>query len=285
MSQQAEAWYRELYLSKVTHKYKNAGFLLKPWITAPSRMDGKTLYFPVANGGTATKTKRGDPLKPMNTGRSLVSCTAEWWEAPEEIFDIDVHKMAPSEMESATKAASDALGQAHDGIVIAAIDAGTGTYGAVIGAYNQTWDLSKALKAETALFRKNQNPKAMAVCVLPLTGFNQMMTFDAFNNSQYVGDYPLVKGVQARTWGRTHYISGYDELFPVGGAANERRFYYWLPDGIGSGDTGGIKTNVFYDGRKRCWVHDNHLEAGAKVLLTSAFQECKMDIESDVAFA
>lgn len=284
MSLQVEAWYRERYLSKVTYKYKNAGFLLKPTVTPPAEMDGKKLYFPVSMPGTATKTKRGDKVKRMNAGKELKEVTAEIWEAAEMVYKFDINKTSATEMETNTKNASDALGQAHDGIIMGAVHAGAGNYGPVVGANNAAWDLAKALTAETALRQRCQNPKEYAYCPIPLRAFQQMMTFEQFANSQYVGDYPLANGVMARTWGRTHYIQGYDEMFKSTGGTG-LSFYYWFPQAVGSGDTGGIKTDINYIPDERGWLHDNTLEAGASVLLPEAIQECKFDNASAIAFA
>lgn len=284
MSLQVSNWYRERYLSKITYKYKNGGFLLKGTVTPPAEMDGKKLYFPVSLPGVATKTKRGDKVKRMNAGKELKEVTAEWWEAAEMVYKMDINKTSATEMETNTKNASDALGQAHDSIIMDAVHAGAGNYGAVVGADNQAWDLAKALDAETRLRQRCQNPREFNYCCIPLRAFQQMMTFDQFNRADYVGDYPLAKGVMAKTWGRTHYIQGYDEMFrSVSGTGLS--FYYWFPQAIGSGDTGGIKTDINYLPDERGWLHDNLLEAGASVLLPEAIQECKFDNASAITFA
>lgn len=251
MSVPVEAWYRERYLSKVTHKYKNGGFLLKPYVMPPAEMDGKTLYFPVASGGTANETKRGDKVKRMNAGRSLVSVTSKIFEAAEMVYKFDINKTSASEMEVNSKNASDALGQKHDGVIMSAFTAGAGTYllastgaAGVIGGAAVAWDPAYALNAETELRRKADNPKEYAVCVLPVSVFSRMMTYAVFSNSQYAGSTPLADGVMARTFGRTHYVQGYDSMFKT--VANDVTFFYWFPMAIGSGDTGGISTDINY---------------------------------------
>lgn len=284
MSLQVSAWYRERYLSKVTHKYKNGGFLLKGMITPPAEMDGKKLYFPVALPGVATKTKRGDNVKLMNAGKELKEVTAERFEAAEMVYKFDINKTSATEMETNTKNASDALGQAHDSVIMGAVHSGAGSYGTVVGADNAAWDLAKALTAETLLRTKCQNPREFAFCCIPLRAFQQMMTYEQFSNSKYVGDYPLAQGVMAKTWGRTHYIQGYDEMFrSVSGTGLS--FYYWFPQAVGSGDGGGIDTDINYIPEKRGWLHDNTIEIGASVLLPEAIQECKFDNASAIAFA
>src|SRR5262249_42524274 len=142
------------------------GFLLKPTVSPPAEMDGKKLYYPISLPGKATKTKRGDDVKTMNAGKELKEVTAENYEAAEWVYKFDINKTAATEMETNTKNASDALGQAHDGVIMGKVHAGSGNYGSVIGAFNQGWDLAKALKAETALRRKCQNPKEFAFCTL-----------------------------------------------------------------------------------------------------------------------
>lgn len=291
MSLPVDAWYRERYLSKVTHKYKNGGFLLKQYVQPPAEQDGKTLYFPVASPGTATETKRGDKVKRMNAGKSLLPVTTKFYEAAEMVYKFDINKTSAVEMETNSKNAADALGQKHDSAIMAAFLAGTGTYtlassgaAGVVGGPTNTWDPAFALNAETELRRKTQNPKEMAICVLPVSVFMQMMTYAQFSNSQYVGDTPLMQGVMARTFGRTHYVQGYDELFQVTGtgAAAYANFYYWFPSSIGSGDQGGIKTDINYIPDERGWLHDNTLEIGAAVLLPEAIVECQSKINAAI---
>lgn len=288
MTISVEAWYREKYLSKVTHKYSSAGFLLKPLVQPPAEMDGKKLYFPISLPGKATKTKRADDVKTMNAGKELKEVVADRYEAAEYVYKFDINKTSATEMEVNTKNAADALGQAHDLTIMDAVHAGAGNYGAVIGAFNAGWDLSKAFQAETALRRRCKNPREYAYCCLPILAFNQMLTFKEFNNSQYVGDHPLAQGVQARTWGFTHYIAGYDQLFSGyrdGQAGTDVTFYYWFSQAVGSGGAGGIETDINYIPTKRAWLHDNTMEAGSVVLLPEAIQECRFKGDSALEFA
>ncbi len=287
MSIQVEAWYRERYLDKVVHKYKNGGFLLKPYVMPPAEMDGKTLYFPVASGGVATETKRGDTVKLMNAGKELVPVTAKIYEAAEMVYRFDINKTSAGEMETNSKNAADALGQKHDSAVMGAFTANSGAFtlastgaAGVVGGAAVAWDPAYAINAVTELRRKTQNPRETAICVLPVSVFNRMMTYPVFANSQYVGDTPLAQGVQARTWSGCHWVQGYDELFPVNG--NEVRFYIWFPMAIGSGDTDGIKTDINYVATQRGWLHDNTIEIGAKLLLADAVVECKANINAAI---
>lgn len=289
MSYQSETWYRELYLDKVTHQYKNAGFMLRGMVMPPSRMDGKKLYFPVANPGTATETRRGVKVGRMNAGRELKEVTAKYYEAADVAYDMDQDKFSMNELQIIAKTAADALGQRHDKVIMDALHAGAGTYGTVVGDFTSAWDLQKALEAETLLFEKTENPREMAYCILPVRAFNQMKTYEAFSSSLYNGDYPLAKGVQARTWSRTHWVQGYDAMFPVA-STTQLTFYMWFQNSVGSGDGGGesgspIKTTISRLPEERAWLHDNMIEIGATVLLPTAIQECKMKKDSAITFA
>lgn len=288
MSYMTEAWYRELYLDKVTWTYKNAGFLMRGMVMPPSRMDGKKLYFPVAKPGTATETRRGVKVGRMNAGRELKEVTAKYYEAPDVAYDMDESKFSLNELSIIAKTAADALGQRHDKVIVDAIHAGAGGYGTIVGAFGQAWDLQKALEAETLLFEKTENPREYAYCCLPVRAFNQMRTYEAFSSSLYSGDYPLAKGVQARTWSRTHWVQGYDAMFPTSGT--DVTFYMWFMSSVGSGDGGGesgtpIKTKINYLPEERGWLHDNMIEIGATVLIPEAIQECRMLKGSAITFA
>jgi hypothetical protein len=286
-----EAWYRERYLSKVTYKYKHSGFLLKPYVMPPAEMDGKTLYFPVASGGQASETKRGDRVKLMNAGKELVPVTAKFYEAAEMVYKFDINKTSASEMETNARNAADALGQKHDSVIMGAFQANAGNYtlastgaaGSIDTTSATNWTPADAIKAVRELRRKTQNPRETAICVLPISVFDHMLTYTHFANSQYVGDTPLAQGVTARTWHGCHWIQGYDEMFTVtgSGAAAVADFYVWFPRAIGSGDTGGIKTDINYIANERGWLHDNTIEIGAKLLLADAVVQCKAKINID----
>lgn len=289
MSYQSEAWYRELYLDKVTFAYKNAGFMLKPMVMPPSRMDGKKLYFPVAKPGTATETRRGVKVGRMNAGREMKEVTAKYYEAADVAYDLDQDKFSMNELQIIAKTAADALGQKHDGVIMGGVHAGSGGYGTVVGDFGSGWDLQRALEAETLLFEKTENPRETAFCILPVRAFNQMKTYEAFSSSLYNGDYPLAKGVQARTWSRTHWVQGYDAMFPTANTT-EVTFYMWFQNAVGSGDGGGesgspIKTSISRLAEERAWLHDNMIEIGATVLIPDAIQECRMKKGSAISFS
>jgi hypothetical protein len=286
MTVQVEAWYRERYLSKVSHKYKNGGFLMKGMVMPPAEMDGSKLKFPVALPGTAKETRRTVRVGRMNAGKEMKEVSAKWYEAPDMIYKMDINKTSAMETEVVTKNAADALGQAHDGAIFDAINSGVGTYGAAVGSFAAPWSLQNALEAETRLFEKTEVPREMAWCVLPVRAFNIMKTYKEFSNSQYVGEYPLAKGVQAFTWSRTHWVMGYDNLFKKPNAT-DLTFFMWFQAAIGSGDTGGdngspIKTDINYIPDERGWLHDNLIEVGATVLLPEAIQECKAKADAPI---
>ncbi|MGL4397636.1 MAG: phage capsid protein [Hyphomicrobium sp.] len=274
MSTEAPTWYVEKYKSDVLFSFQSQGHILKGLTMPPSKIDGKTLYFPVAGKGSAVEMVVGSDLKPMNAGRSNKQVTTKAYQAAEFINQVDLDRMAANEMAVATQQAATALGRVCDKIVVDAVDGGAGSYGTAYGSGAAAWDLKFALAASTGHFNKDIPQDGQSYCMLPHQAFAQMMSYSVFSSSDWVAtDLPFTKFARAKQWAGINWFAGPAEHFRA--TANDVRFYIWHRNAIGSGYNGSeLNTKITWENIKTAWLANNWMDMGASVLLPEGITEC-----------
>jgi hypothetical protein len=275
MSTEAPTWYVEQYKAGVLYQFQSDAHVLRGTYMPPAKIDGKTLYFPIAGKGTATEMVIGADAKPMNAGRTRKSVTTKAYQAYELINEVDLERMSTNEKEVAQRQAAMALGRRHDKVVYDAVHGGAGTYGTVRGNAGGAWTLGDALQAATDLFKKDVPEDGRAFCGLPQQAFSQMMTYEEFNNSQWVGgDMPFAKVRRAKAWAGVNWFTLPEELFPT--AANVTTFYLWHFNSIGAGYNGQeLNTRISWENSKTAWAANNWMDLGATVLLPEGVVQCQ----------
>lgn len=283
MATEAPNWYVEKYKSEVLYQYQSAGHTLRGTYMPPSRIDGKTLYFPLAGKGTSTELIVGADLKPMNAGRSLKNVQTKAYQAAEYIYQVDLDRMSANENAVAAKQCADALGRRCDKIVYDTVHAGAGTYGTVRGNAAGAWTLQDALQAATDLFTKDVPEDGRAYCGLPQLAFSQMMTYEEFNNSQWVaGDLPFQKVRRAKFWAGVNWFTLPEEIFPK--ASTVTSFYLWHFNAIGAGYNGAeMNTKITWENSKTAWLTNNWMDMGATMLLPEGVVQCQFKNDSAIA--
>lgn len=287
MSTEAPTWYTEQYKAGVLFKYQSEGHVLRGTYMPPAEISGKTMYFPIAGKGDAVEMKVGADLVPMNAGRSRVSVTTKAYQAAEYINAVDLGRMSANENAVAQKQCSDALGRRHDKIIIGSIHAGTSTYGTVQGSSVAAWDLSKALSAITAHFKKDIPEDGKSFCGIPQLAFSQMMTYTAFSNSQWVGgDLPFAAKRRAKYWAGVNWFPLPEDLFTALTASTVTSFYIWHYAAIGSGYNGqSLNSKITWENPKTAWLSNNWMDMGATVLLPEGITECVYKNDSAIVVA
>lgn len=276
MSTEAPNWYVERYKADVIYQFQAAGHVLRGTYMPPAKIEGKTLYFPIAGKGDATEMPENiSDLKPMNAGRDKKSVTTKAYQAAEYIREIDLNRMSVNERAVAQKQAADALGRRADKVVYGALQAGTGTYGTVRGNAGGAWTLGDALQVATDLFKKDVPEDGRAYCGVPQQAWSQMMTYEEFNNSQWVaGDLPFQKVRRAKFWAGINWFTLPEELFIT--TANVTKFYAWHFNALGAGYNGEeMATRVTWENPKTAWLHNSWMDIGATVLLPEGIVECQ----------
>lgn len=285
MSTEAPAWYVEQYKSGVLYEYQSKGHTLAGTYMPPSRINGRTMHFPVAGKGEAVEMIIGSDAKPMNAGRSDVELVPKAYQAYEYVYQADLDRMSANENQVAQEQCAKAMGRKHDAVVYAALDAGRGTYGTVIGDFSSGWDLAKALAVADNLFDRDVEEDGMAYCGLPQRAFSQMMGFEEFSSADWVrGDLPFQKVRRAKFWGGINWFTLPKALFPRTGTS--LTFYAWHFKALGSGYNGEqLNTRVMWENPKTAWGHNNWMDIGAKVLLggtEGGIIECRMKSDSAI---
>jgi len=284
MSTEAPTWYVEKYKAGVLFKYQSEGHVLRGTYMPPTKIDGKTMHFPIAGKGKAVKMKVGADGKPMNAGRENKTVTADAYQALEQINSVDLGRMAANENVVAQKQCADALGRKHDEIIFSSINDGAGGYGATYGSAAAAWNLASALEAVTAHYNKDVPEDGRSYCMLPQLAFSQMMGFEEFSNSQWVGgDLPFAKVRRAKQWAGVNWFTGPQDLFNLSTSSADTAFYIWHMNAIGSGyNDQSLNTRITWENLKTAWISNNWMDMGATVLLPEGITECHYKNDSAI---
>ncbi len=277
MSLEASAWFQEQWDSKVIHVYQQKGYLTKGMSVGPTKVEGKKFHFPIAGKGVAQSYTRGDEVKPMNATRGEILLDAEEWDAADYIYDYDLDRMAPNEVDTVTATAAMALGRKHDEILYAKMQA-TDFNGIsqVTGAFANAFGPGEALAARRALFGRDVPVEdGMSFCGLPPVVFDTMMSYEVFANSQWVGgDLPFANGLRRRSWQNIHFFELPVHLQKI--SSTNGTFYMWHRSALGTGYTGQpLKSEFEREVKRKRWWYQSTLSGGATLIQTIGIQECR----------
>jgi len=271
MSNEAPAWFQEQWNSRVTLVYQQKGYLTRGMSTGPTRVDGKKMHFPIAGKGVAQSYARGDAVKPMNATRGEILLDAEEWDAGDYVYQYDIDRMLPNELDVVRDTAAMALGRKHDEVLydkVKALKSALVSAGQVVNDYTDLPGPGDILAARRILFNADVPVEDGAnFCGLPPVVFDNMMSFEVFANSQWVGpNLPFADGLRRRSWQNIHFFE-----LPVHLQQNltgtEGDFFMWHRSSLGTGHTGApvrsdFEKEVKY---KRWWWHST-ISGGATVI-------------------
>ena len=281
MAQLAPNWYVEKYRSGVLHEYQQRGYRLRGTHAKEGRIQAKKAHFPIAGKGSAKPLNIGSDLTPMNANRTDKVVDLVAYQAAEYIYAVDLERMSANEMDVAQRSAAMALGRKHDEIIIDEINTLAGSLGGTAGAAASAWDLAKALTACQKLQANDVPWDGRVFAPLPSLAWNQMLTFQQFSSSDYVGpDLPFTKVTDRKTWNGVHWFLLGDEFFPLSGT--DMTFFIWHMDAIGSADNGEVKSVIDWQNPKTAWLANNWMDMAAKVLLPEGIIECHFKSDSAI---
>lgn len=289
MSNEAPAWFQEQWNAAVTHIYQAKGYLTKGMTTGPTKVVGKKMHFPIAGKGEASETGRGDEVKPMNASRGEVLLDATPYDAGDYVYQDDIDKMLPNELDVVRETAAMALGRKHDLVLFDKFRGLTLPGGQIFGAYADTAlpGPQLILKGRRKLFESDVPVEdGQTFCGLPPVVFDNMMSFEVFANSQWVGgDLPFANGQRKRSWQNIHFFELPTFLQTTPGA-NQGRFFMWHKSAVGSGYTGEMVRTDFEKQvrRKRWWFHST-ISAGVTLIQDIGVQEFKFNTSLEPTFA
>lgn len=279
MSLEASAWFREQWDTQVIHVYQSKGYLTKGMSMGPTRVEGKKLWFNIAGKAEAQSYTRGDEVKVMNATRGAVSLDAEEWDAADYIYTYDLDRMAANEVDTVRETAAMALGRKHDNILYDKMKATDfSAVSQVTGAFGDTAlpGPGKILAARRALFARDVGvDDGMNFCGLPPVVFDDMMSYDVFANSQWVGgNLPFADGLRKRSWMNIHFFELPVHLQSVSGT--DGKFYMWHKSALGTGYTGeALRTGFEHQLSFKRWYYQSTISGGATIIQSAGIQEIR----------
>lgn len=282
MSMQVENWFVEQWLTQVTMKYEAQGFMLKGMSQGPSKIVGKTLHFPIADWIEARLWERGSDAVPADGEDTEKTLDPLTYYAYIRVLEPDLMKLTADQMDIETKRAARALGVKHDKIVFDHMDTLSLTS---VGAYNAAWTLGNALQVTEALDAADVPNDGMRFCGVPSNAWAQMLTYDQFNNSQYVGpDLPFVMVKERRTWNGVHWFKVSNKQLPLDGT--DRDFFAWHREAIGTGpNTETLRVYPQFKNELPGWTVNHLMDFAAVELLTEGIIRCKCKNDAAIAFS
>ena len=283
---QTDVWWTEQASPLIINQYEHAGRRLKGMITPPVRIEGGKYKFKVS-GPIQAQKYTGGKTKPANSYRGTIDLVPEPFYARDDVNMIDANRMNANEKDNVVLKVGNALGRNADQLVIDAAHAASGLTEA--GAYANAWTLSTAATAVQLLQKQIKGADGDIFCPMPTNAWNQMLTYDAFSNSQWVGNenLPLASGVKGKFWNNCFWFQyGNDDIFPLA-STDDRDFFLWHRNALGFGDNINdmmlippTRIPETFD-----WEITGVADAGAVALLKEGIIRCKCDDDAAITFS
>lgn len=263
----APAWYKEQWLSGAINVYQAGGFALKNTTTAPVKIEGKQMHFPIAGTvGAEEDVQTGDTAIPQNALDNEVIVTTKKSRVFTEVYEDDLDQMSVEQNQVESQRSAKALGRVHDKTIVSALRAAS----TAIGSYATPFSLDLALQAAQVMQSKDVDwTETDIFCALDSVSWNRAIGFKQFNSSDWVGpDLPFIKKGLAKTWNGINFFQLPDSILrafeTVGTQATP---LMWARSSMGFGWVRNVTGNVAWDDRKDCWMHSMRMRIGSKILL------------------
>ncbi len=253
------------YETEVKLAYQREGSLLRNTVRRKTGVIGSTADFQTYGTGVATDKARNGDVVPMNPAHATVTATLVDKYAPIYIDSLDELKINIDERGAAVKTGAWALGRVADGQIVTVLDAQGTTYdaGTSVGGFTEA-------KVLAALYTKvcgNDVPPGNLTVTLGWYQVAQAMALDAFVNRQYVGEeYPLLKTVNAFTWGGATFVPTSGLSLAVAGTV--RYCYAYDKAAIGHAIGAEVSTEINYIAEKVSWLINSYMSQGAVLIDT-----------------
>lgn len=294
MSNEASAWFQEQWNANVIMVYQQKGYITKGMTTGPTKVMGKKMHFPIAGKGEASQFTPGDEVKAMNAVRGEVLLDAVEFDAADWIRQSDLDRMQPNEVDVVRSTAAAALGRKHDTVLFDLFRAAnyaaapTAAQGFTLGAYGDTALPGPAmlLNARANLFEADVPIEEGGIfCGMPPKVFDNMMSYKAFSDGQWVGgDMPFAGNVRKRSWQNINFFE-LPTFLQTRPAAGQGRFFMWHQSAAGSGYTGEpLRTEFEKHVRLKRWWYQSTLSAGVCVLQANGIHEIRYNTTLNPTF-
>lgn len=289
MTKFAEAWYVEQWIDGTVHKFQSQGFMLRGTTMPPARMVGSKAHWFVASPGEAQQHTTGDDVKVMGALRETVTGDIVSFDAADFAFVQDINKTTANERDAINDTIAWAMGRKNDNVHIDAWKGITFPAGQIVGDYLAPMSLALALEAISIIQKNMKGWFGRVYCALPSNAWNQMMTFDQFTNSQWIGpDLPLTKMTSAKFWNGVNWFLFPDDQLPLA-AVDDRDIFMWHEASTGyaanDGDENDVNGSVDWVPTKRGWLHQIWSDFLVKVIQSEGVVNIRVDDDAPFVVA
>jgi hypothetical protein len=266
MSTSAPNHYTQAWRTQALHVYQSGGFALKNTTTAPEKITGEKMHFPVFGAVEAEEdVKRGDTAKPSNANDTIVSVDTKKSRAFEEVYEDDLDQMTVDRKQAVAMRSAKALGRVHDRTIVTSLQAATKSE----GSFGTVMSVQQLVRAKQKLMADDVEVQDGNVFVaVDSVSWSMLIGDKRIANADYVGpDLPFTKGNLAKTWNGMHIFSLSDKILRTGAGATQVTCLMWHRSAVGFGFVRELTGNVEWDNRKDCWTHNMRMRIGSKLLL------------------
>lgn len=278
----APSWYVEQWKDTALDVYQASGFALRNTTTAPVKIDGKNMHFPIAGiVGAEEDVQTGDKAIPQGADDSEVIITTKKSRCYTRVYEDDLDQLSVDQRALNARRSAKALGRIHDKTIVSALRAATQT----VGAYATAFDLAVILQASQTVQAQDVDwMDNQFFCALDSVSWNRAIGFKHFNNADYNGpDLPFVKKGLAKTWNGIHVFQLSDSILRTGDIATQATGLFWAQSAIGFGYTRQLTGTVDWDNDYDCWSHNLRMRIGSKLLLPNGVVKLQLKyVPSDV---
>ena len=270
MSQAAPNWFQPYFTQQVIHKLQHGGFALRGTTAKETSSNAESCTWRIAARVEATLYQRMSVAKPAGGGRTKVTAAFETWQVYEEVYEDDLAKMTPDEMQVVTKSHAMAIGRSYDNQIYKALNVDTPSAGA-----NLVTDTTNGMTLAAAMLMCSRAQTLSDgqwygdwYCGLPANLWNQLLAYKQFNSADWIGsaDLPFLSKANARDWNGVRWFLMPDSIFPVPGA-NQVDVFLWMKDCVGYGTNYELKNIIAWEQPKTAWTANMRAAGIAKVLL------------------
>lgn len=267
MSDTAPNHYVEQWKTQALHEYQAGGFALRNTTTAPEKITGEKMHFPIFGKVEAEEdVKRGDIAKPSNPNDTTVEVDTKKSRAFEEVYEDDIDQMTVNRQQAVAKRSAMALGRVHDKTIVRALKATTTTY---VGAFTDLMTFDTMIKAKQRLMAAEVDvADGNIFFAVDSVSWSQLIGDKRIANADYQGpDLPMTKGALAKTVHGIHLFHLSDTIIRDADSADQATCLMWHRNSIGFGYVRELTGSVQWDNRKDCWTHNMRMRIGSKLLL------------------
>lgn len=266
MSQNAPAHYVEQWKTTALHVYQSRGFTLRNTTTAPDKITGEKMHFPIFGSTEAEEdVQRGDEAIPANPNDTIATVDTKKSRAFEEVYEDDLDQMTVGRQQAVSMRSAKALGRVHDKTVVRALNAAT----QYVGAFADLMSVDALVKAKQTLMANDvEITDGDVFCAVDSVSWAQLTGDKRIATSDWQGpDLPYTKAALAKSWNGMHIFAISDKTLRDADAADQATCLMWHRSSIGFGFVRQLTGSVQWDNRKDCWTHNMRMRIGSKLLL------------------